>query len=278
VTTESTLDAALRRAAAAESLLVATDFDGVLAPFDVDPMAVRPAPGGMESLRALAALPATTVAIVSGRDLEALAVLTSVTEGEPIVLVGSHGAESTSPAVRSAMEAAAVTMEDERRLAALDADISRLVAERHPLAAVEHKTAAVVVHTRGLPRDVAAAALADAREVALAHPGVRILKGKSVLELSVSPADKGSAVTALGRDRGVTARVYVGDDVTDEDVFARMTRPEDVTVKVGPGSTAARHRVDDIPAVVAALEQLLAIRRTTRPAPDRRPRNTPGSS
>ena len=63
VTSASTLDEALARAAAAESLLVATDFDGVLAPFDVDPMAVRPAAGGMESLRALAALPATTVAI-----------------------------------------------------------------------------------------------------------------------------------------------------------------------------------------------------------------------
>lgn len=265
MTSASTLDEALGRAAAAESLLVATDFDGVLAPFDVDPMAVRPAAGGMESLRALAALPATTVAIVSGRDLEALGALASVGEDEPIVLIGSHGAESTSPAVRFAMEAAAVSTEDERRLAALDADISRLLAERHPMATVEHKAAAVVVHTRGLPRDIADAAVAEAREVALTHSGVRVLKGKSVLELSVSHADKGSAVTALGRDRGVTARMYFGDDVTDEDVFARMTQPEDVTVKVGPGSTAARHRVDDIPAVVAALEQLLATRRTRTP-------------
>ena len=264
MTSANTLDEALGRAAAAKSLLVATDFDGVLAPFDVDPMAVRPAPGAMESLRALAALPATTVAIVSGRDLEALGVLTSVTVDDPIVLIGSHGAESTSPAVRSAMEAAAVSPDDEERLAALEAEISRLVSERHPSAAVEHKAAAVVVHTRGLPPDVADAAIAEAREAALAHPGVKVLKGKSVLELSVSHADKGSAVTALGRDRAVTARVFFGDDVTDEDVFARMTRPEDVTVKVGPGSTAARHRVDDIAAVVAALEQLLA-RRTTSP-------------
>ena len=254
-------DEALRRAAASKSLLLATDFDGVLAPFDIDPMAVRPAAGGMEALGALAALPATTVAIVSGRDLETLQALTSVDADEPIVLIGSHGAESTSAAVRSAMEAAAVSTEDEARLAALDADITRLVSERHPLAWVEHKAAAVVVHTRGLAREVADAAVAEARAVALTHPGVRVLKGKAVLELSVSHADKGSAVTALGRDRGVTARMYFGDDVTDEDVFARMTRPDDVTVKVGPGSTAARHRVDDIPAVVAALEQLLATRR-----------------
>ena len=74
-----------------------------------------------------------------------------------------------------------------------------------------------------------------------------MLKGKSVLELSVSHADKGSAVTALGRHVGAVARVYFGDDVTDEDAFMRMRRPEDVTVKVGTGSTAARYRVDDEP-------------------------------
>ena len=66
-----------------------------------------------------------------------------------------------------------MSTEDERRLAALDADISRLLAERHPMATVEHKAAAVVVHTRGLPRDIADAAVAEAREVALTHSGVR---------------------------------------------------------------------------------------------------------
>jgi trehalose 6-phosphate phosphatase len=256
-----TLDEALERAAGAESLLVATDFDGVLAPFDVDPMAVRAAPGGLESLRALAALPDTHIALVSGRDLGTLRSLTSVTEAEPIVLIGSHGAESSSEAVRSAMEAAAITPEDKARLDSITADISRLIAERHPSAALEHKSAAVVVHTRGLEREVADAAIAEARDVALTHPGVKVLKGKSVLELSVSHADKGSAVTALGRAHAVTARMYFGDDVTDEDVFTRMTRPEDVTVKVGPGSTAARYRIDDEAAVVATLDRLLRARR-----------------
>lgn len=257
---QSPLDDSLGRVAVADSLLVATDFDGVLAPFDIDPMAVRPAPGGLEALRRLASLPRTTVAVVSGRDLDTLRTLTSIAEDEPIVLIGSHGAESSSRAVRDAMEAATISPEDEARLAAITADITRLISERHPSATLEHKAAAVVVHTRGLPREVADAAVTEAREVALTHPGVKVLKGKSVLELSVSHADKGSAVTALGRDRAVTARVYFGDDVTDEDVFTRLTRPEDVTVKVGTGSTAAHYRVDDEPAVVAALDRLLLAR------------------
>jgi trehalose 6-phosphate phosphatase len=258
---DTALETAIEAAARAESLLVATDFDGVIAPFARDPMSVQPTPGSLETLRSLASINGVHVALVSGRDLATLRLLTHVGEDEPIVLIGSHGAESSSPAVQSAMEAAAVTAEDQSRLDALTRDISRLMAEQHPAAGLEHKAAAVVVHTRGLAPEVADAAVAAARAAALTHPGVKVLKGKSVLELTVSHADKGSAVTALGRERGATARIYFGDDVTDEDAFVRMTRPEDVTVKVGAGSTAARYRLDDEIAVVATLEQLLAARR-----------------
>ena len=250
------LSDAVARAASAQSLLVATDYDGVLAPLVADPMQATPLPGTIGTLRALAALPGVHVAVVSGRDLETLRTLTGIGEEEPVVLIGSHGAESSSEAVREAMEAAAVTPDDEVTLAGLRSDIEALVKERHPEANVEHKSAAVVVHVRGIPRETGEAAIADARRVALDHPGVKVLKGKSVLELSVSHADKGSAVTALGRHVGAAARLYLGDDVTDEDAFTRMRRPEDVTVKVGTGSTAARYRVDDEQAVAELLTQL----------------------
>jgi trehalose-phosphatase len=207
-------------------------------------------------LRSLAGLPGVHVAVVSGRDLATLGTLTGITDDEPIVLIGSHGAESSSEAVRQAMEAAAVTPDDEVTLAELRSDIETLVKEHHPDAHIEYKSAAVVVHVRGLPREPADAAIAAARRMALDHPGVKVLKGKAVLELSVSHADKGSAVTALGRHVGAVARVYLGDDVTDEDAFMRMTRPEDVTIKVGTGSTAARYRVDDEPAVAVLLTHL----------------------
>lgn len=250
------LDHALENAAKAANLLVATDFDGVLAPFHTDPMKVRASPGTMESLRSLVHLPGIHVAVISGRDLATLRALSEVEVDEPIVLIGSHGAESSSAEVRSAMEGAAVTADDEARLQELRRGITALIETHHPAAAVENKAAAVVVHVRGLEREQGDAAIADARRMALEHPGVKVLKGKSVLELSVSHADKGSAVTAYGRAVGATARIYFGDDVTDEDAFVRMTRPEDVTVKVGTGSTAARYRLDDEAAVARCLERL----------------------
>lgn len=247
---------ALESFAAQRPVLVASDFDGVLAPFESDPEQVRPLPGVMELLRGLSSLDGVHVAVVSGRDLQTLTRLAGVTDDDGIVLIASHGAESSSAAVREAMEAASMTPEDKDRLESLTADVTSLIAQRHPHVRIEHKAAAIVVHTRGLPPETAAPALAEARTAALAHEGVRVLKGKSVLEMSVSHADKGSALAAYGRDVGASARLYLGDDVTDEDVFVRFTRSNDVTIKVGEGSTAARHRVADEAAVDELLRDL----------------------
>ena len=86
---------------------------------------------------------------------------------------------------------------------------------------------------------------------------MRLLKGKSVVELSVSHADKGSAIAALGREVGSDAIFYSGDDVTDEDAFRALDSEEgDVPVKVGGGTTHAAYRVESVADVVATLEQL----------------------
>jgi trehalose 6-phosphate phosphatase len=79
--------------------------------------------------------------------------------------------------------------------------------------------------------------------------------GKDVLELAVTDADKGSALLRLAGELGAAVTVYLGDDVTDEDGF-RALADADVTVKIGDGPTAARHRVPD-PA--GALEVLLVL-------------------
>lgn len=248
---------ALGAAAHASRLLVASDFDGVIAPFNADPMAVQPTDGVMETLRQLTGLSGVTVAVVSGRDLATLARLSGVSAADRIILVGSHGAESTDPSVREAMEASAVTGADLARLDSLESAVRELLTTRHPEARVERKAAGIVVHTRGLPDAVAVPALEETRSLGESQQGVRILQGKAVLELSVSPADKGSALAALSAAMKATARVYLGDDVTDEDVFTRFDDPADVPIKVGPGATAARYRIPDTDAVAALLADLL---------------------
>ena len=67
--------AELDRIAAAERLLIALDFDGTVSPLVDEPLSARMLPHAREALDVLAALPDTTVALVSGRTLADLKVI-----------------------------------------------------------------------------------------------------------------------------------------------------------------------------------------------------------
>ena len=242
----SELAKAIAKFASAPTVLVASDFDGVLAPLVLDPMASRPLPGTIESLEGLAALPSTYAAVVSGRDLETLTLLTGLA-GSAVTRIGSHGGESSAAG-------ATVALTDDQRagLDALTAELEEVAAAHHG-AGLEHKPAAVVLHTRRMADESAARdAEAKALEVTARHTGLHVLHGKHVVEVSVVRADKGTALVALRDDVGAGAVAYFGDDVTDEDAF-RALGPDDLTVKVGPGETAARFRVGSLEDAAEAL-------------------------
>lgn len=257
------LSQALLALAEAPTIVLASDFDGTLAPFREDPMAVRPAPGAMEALRRAAELPGVTVALVSGRDADTLALLSGVAVGEPIVLIGSHGAQTRmppSPGGHGASPAGEdLTPEQRERLDELDAALQEVQA-RHSTARIERKPAAVALHTRGLPDAEAAPALAEASRLGDAA-GIHLTRGKSVVELSVLDATKGAALRQLAARVGAEATFYAGDDVTDETAFSALdVDGGDVTIKVGDGGTAAGYRLPDVPQVVAALRLLVGHR------------------
>lgn len=77
--------------ARAPILLVATDFDGTIAPIVSDPVTAEADREALVALKSLAATPQTHVAIVSGRSLSDLASRTH--ELNDAHLVGSHGSE-----------------------------------------------------------------------------------------------------------------------------------------------------------------------------------------
>ncbi len=244
---------------AARPLLVALDLDGTLAPLRDDPMTSRVAPGGEAVLARLAATPGVHVALVSGRAMAQLPVLVDLPVGA--LLVGSHGAERAR-VTANGLDRAVATLSDAQAdaLASLGGRAAAIARGRDGVW-VESKPAAVVVHTRLAPPDVAAAAAAEA--LALAHlAGIRPLRGKDVVELPVLDADKGSAVAALRAELGAAAVLYAGDDLTDEHAFA-VLGSGDVGIKVGPGESAARFRLagpDDLVAMLAVLADALSHR------------------
>ena len=264
MTVPAELAAAIEELASAQAVLVASDFDGVLAPLVLDPQQSRPLPGTIESLEGLAALPATYAAVVSGRDLSTLTTLTGLADSA-VTRIGSHGGESSAhqddPAGGGAGQPP-LSSTQRGRLETLTADLSG-VAAAYAGAGIEHKPTAVVLHTRRMADESAAReAEAAALEVTTRHTGVHVLHGKHVVEVSVVRADKGTALLALRDEVGADAVAYLGDDVTDEDAF-RALGPGDLTVKVGPGETAARFRVDS-PEDAAEALRLVFDRRSAR--------------
>ncbi|RJT95232.1 trehalose-phosphatase [Arthrobacter frigidicola] len=248
------LRAALEELAATPVLLVALDFDGVLSPLVERAQDARPLPRSSAALKALAALPSTTTALISGR---ALGSLRQVASPEPeTLLIGSHGAETwTGP------DAAPLTL-DPRQAELLDAaaDIVESVVAAHPGTWLESKPAGVVLHTRSAADDIAADAVAAARDGLAGLDGLKVTDGKRVLEVSVVHADKGQGLGLLRELSGATAVLFAGDDVTDEHAFA-VLQPQDVGIKIGEGRTEARYRLGSPEDLAGTLEDLLTLRR-----------------
>jgi trehalose 6-phosphate phosphatase len=235
------LDEALVEFAGRRPLLVASDYDGVLARLRDEPSAAVPEPGVAEALARLAAADGVTVALVSGRgvaDLQA----TSGFSG-PFRWVGSHGEEFDGP----------LSGELAERRDALAERLGPLV-EGVPGARLEVKPASVAVHVRQVQdRDAAAALLDDARTSV--DSSLTLKPGKDVLEVAVTDADKGTALRRLVAELGAAGAMYLGDDITDEDGF-RALAPGGLTVKIGEGVTDARYRVADTAGALALLERL----------------------
>jgi len=227
-------------------LLVTCDFDGTLAPIVSNPADARMLPDAATALTALAELPDTDVALISGR---ALGVLRSLSRMPASVhLVGSHGAEFDTGFAHDI---------DEALLTRIIAELNEIAADK-PGVTVETKPASVALHVRNASPADGEAALEQAR-LASESWDAHATAGKAVLEFAVIQTDKGEAVDILRDQNSSTAVVFLGDDVTDEKAFARM-RDGDIGVKVGPGDTAAGFRIGSPDDVAEALAYLLNAR------------------
>ncbi|GIJ52166.1 trehalose-phosphatase [Virgisporangium aliadipatigenens] len=248
---DPSLRAALAKVARVPWLLIACDYDGTLAPIVEDPTKAAPLPEAVAAIRALAALPQTAVAVISGRALRDLAALSRLPS--EVYLVGSHGSEFDVGFV-DALPA------DRLRLRAELYDVLQEIVRDQPGIKLEVKPASVAVHTRNAARDVAERVVEAVRSGPASWADIQVTHGKEVVELSVITTHKGTALDTLRTQLSASAVVFTGDDVTDENAFAHLHGP-DVGVKVGPGETAAQYRVDDPMDSARMLALLLQTRR-----------------
>ena len=125
---------------------------------------------------------------------------------------------------------------------------------------VEEKTSSLAWHYRMADAEFGALQAKDLRlhlANALSNAPVEVLSGNRVVEVRPHGIHKGLiARMAVGEAAIGSAIVAMGDDRTDEDMFAAL--PDDAfTIHVGRGVTNARYRVPGHSAARAVLQALL---------------------
>jgi len=221
--------------------LMAFDYDGTLAPIVNDPSEARMSARTAELLQAIARRYPTVV--ISGRarrDVQRFLL------GIPLLeVIGNHGFESFGAPPRAAL----------RTVAGWRDVLKPLLAEA-PGIFIEDKRFSLAIHYRQAPDATAAEQRISAAVESLGP--VRIVGGKAVV--NVLPAEaphKGNALLRLCERLGCPHAIYVGDDDTDEDVFALNQPDRILTVRVGSERSSAAtyrlHRQADIELLLSAM-------------------------
>ena len=229
-------------------VLLAFDYDGVLAPVVRDPAGRRMRRSTRELLLRLSRR--YPVAAISGRGWRHTHQLT---EGVAPWVVGNHGFEF--------LHARPVPATVLRQVRGWRRQLEEALAGV-PGIHFEDKRSTLAIHY-GLARTwrrAERAAYAAANQLA----GTRLVAGKKVLNvLPRQFPNKGDALRALLKKLRLDTALYLGDDVTDEDAFA-VGPPLVLGVHVGPGRSLAPWRLDSQARVDELLERLLSLRRPGR--------------
>ncbi len=236
---------ALREFSAAP-LICLFDFDGTLAPIEKDPMQVFLPLAVQQKLQALQRF--VRVGIVTGR---ALKDLRSRLGFVPDYLIGNHGIEGI-------MDWESRTLNFPAQCALWAEQLGAAIQLIDPAIWIEDKHYSLSVHFLQA-RDVQNARQQLSLLIAQLEPAPRVIPGKNVFNLIPATAmDKGQAVVQLLLQAQVAHAIYVGDDVTDEDVF-QLHHPDIFTVRVGRGvQSAAAFFIPDYQYIGDLLDLLLS--------------------
>jgi len=250
---ETEITRQLARIRAARSLVLLLDYDGTLVPFAPRPEMAAPDPEVLRLLRRLAGRRATEVHLVSGRPPR---VMQSWFGAVPLGLHAEHGLWSRSLSSGEWRCQPSHPLPYDELLGILEWATSET-----PGSLIELKSNGLAWHWRRASRDAGrnmAEALVDRARREYPPHSVAVLRGDRVLEFRPAGIDKGDIVTMIVRQHGPGALlVAVGDDTTDEDMFAALPAGA-LSVQVGLRARGAVLRLPDVAACRTLLERIAA--------------------
>lgn len=227
------------------------DYDGTLVPFSKHPKLAVPTENLIALLRSIASDARTQVTIISGRDS---GTLEEWFNDLPVNLVAEHGAsvrlkdgkwrhhrevdQTWKPIMRPTME---------------------LYKQRSPGSFLEEKTHTLAWHYRNVHPElgfIRSRELLDNLHHLVRNTPLQIIDGNKVIEVRISGVDKGAVAKQFLDQEAYDFILAVGDDKTDEDMFKALAGRA-VTVKIGPGHTAAQYNLSNQAEVANLLHQLI---------------------
>jgi len=202
-----------------DNTLLAFDFDGTLSKLTARPQNAHISGGTEMLLHEIAPLAFT--AIISGR---AIRDLKKMIPFKPSYLIGNHGLESPTTSSKVVSAAKKVTGQWTKQILA-DLELGHGIQ-------LEDKAYSLSIHYR-LASKRAPKRNQLIKMAEQLSPSPRIILGKYVVNL-IPPAspDKGTALLDLMKHAKLDSAIYVGDDLTDEDVFS-LSSSKVLGVRVG---------------------------------------------
>jgi trehalose 6-phosphate synthase/phosphatase len=246
-----------------KKVLFFCDLDGTLLPIASHPSQVKIGDRTSQLLQEIAINDKFQFVIVSGRDKEFLDEH-FVKKDYSFSLAACHGAYSYS---RKDNKWETLVTNDGSKWRDAVLEVLKLYTNRTPGSFIEDKGQAMTWHYRSSPSAFAeflANKLYHELEESLASKPVQVIRGKKVIEVKSIHANKGIFVDQWIQKLTDAERpdviIALGDDTTDEDMFATLQKQHDIKaycIKVGGEETSAQYYINNQATVDPLLERML---------------------
>jgi len=230
--------------------LILLDYDGTLVHFAEKPEKAKPAEELLKLLTSLAHNVKNEIVIISGRDRETLDKWFGHLD---IGLVAEHGVWIKE---RSKKWETIEPLENDWKKEILP--VLEVYVDRTPGSFIEEKEFSLVWHYRNCDAELAAVRAKELKDVLLnltANLNIGVMEGNKVIEIKNTNINKGRAALKWISKKQWDFILAIGDDLTDEDIFAVLPDTQ-YSIKVGLGSSRAKFYMESVDKVKALLKSI----------------------
>jgi trehalose-phosphatase len=244
-------------------LLLLSDFDGTLCPIVSHPDLVKVDEKILHLLKRLNKVKGVVLGFVSGRPVVDVKKELNLNN---VYYVGNHGLEIKKP------RSSRIEIQAKKEIA----EVLKVFKQLKPILKkkinhfkgvwMEDKKYSLTIHYRQAAKEDTSSVIRIINEIIAEAENrelIRVTRGKKVFELRPPfNQNKGTAVQKLKKiySKKKALMIYLGDDVTDEDVFKVMDR-EDIGIHIGSNKKSyARYCLKNVKAVADFLEKVYLLR------------------